>query len=564
MIILGIYHYHDACAALYDDYRLLAAVAQERVTRIKGDGGRFPTEAVAECLAQAGLKLSDVGAVVLPRTHYPAACFTTGARIVGASRIRGEANLLEAMLRSLSRDPHRILDVDRYLAPFELSGRKTFFYNHHAAHALGTLFQTDWTDALIYTSDGGGDRVFYSARSLKDDKLTDLFGGEQASLSMRRQQRKHDSLGLLYYYVTQALGFIPLRHEGKVLGLAAFGEPVHAREIASNYWVDADGQVRAKDTIRKTAAKLEQLARTAKREDLAASVQQVLEDITLEALGRMLVRNPTRNLGVSGGVFANVKLTQRIAAKFDLDEVFVYPAMSDQGEAAGGVLQYLHERDGLPTWLRKRERFGNVLFGRDYTDKADRVFEAAGARKVAGENVAEAAGRLIADGAVVGTYLGRMEYGPRALGARSIMVRATDRGINDELNKRLDRTDFMPFAPVIRAERADDVFLLPRSLSYTAQYMTVTCDVREEWRPRIPAVVHVDGTARPQLIQRTHNPVYYDIVHGYERITGNPVLINTSFNVHEEPIINKPEEAWTALRDNRVDFVVTETAIWAR
>jgi carbamoyltransferase len=564
MIILGIYHYHDACAALYDDYRLIAAVAQERVTRIKGDGGRFPSEAVAECLAQAGLKVSDIGAVVLPRTHYPAACYTTGARIVGAARIRGEANLLEAMLRSISRDPHRVLDVDRYLDTFGLSGRKTFFYNHHASHALGTLFHTDWNDALIYTSDGGGDRVFYSARHLKDGKLVDIFGGEAASSSLRRHQRKHDSLGLLYYYVTQALGFVPLRHEGKVLGLAAFGEPRYARELAANYWVDADGQVRAKDTIKQTAAKLEKLARTAKREDLAASVQQVLEDITLEALGRMLARNPSRNLGVSGGVFANVKLTQRIAARFDLDEVFVYPAMSDQGEAAGGVLQYLFERDGVETWLSRRERFGNVLFGRDYMASADEVFASAGASKIASGDVAEAAGRLIADGAVIGTYLGRMEYGPRALGARSIMVRATDRAINDELNRRLDRTDFMPFAPVIRTERAADVFLLPKNLYYTAQYMTVTCDVKDEWRARIPAVVHVDGTARPQLIARPHNPVYHDILAAYERITGNPVLINTSFNVHEEPIINKPEEAWTALRDNRVDYVATEQAIWAR
>ena len=136
---------------------------------------------------------------------------------------------------------------------------------------------------------------------------------------------KHDSLGLLYYYVTQALGFIPLRHEGKVLGLAAFGQPVHARELRQFYWVDADGQVRAKETIRQTAAKLEKLAQTTKREDLAASVQQVLEDITLEALGRMLARNPSRNLGVSGGVFANVKLTQRIAEKFDLDECSSIP-----------------------------------------------------------------------------------------------------------------------------------------------------------------------------------------------------------------------------------------------
>src|SRR5262249_34973878 len=162
---------------------------------------------------------------------------------------------------------------------------------------------------------------------------------------------------------------------------------------------------------------------------------------------------------------------------FGFDEIFVYPAMSDQGEAAGGVLQYLAERDGMATWLSKRERFTNLFLGRDYGDRADEMFVAAGAQRVAASNVPEAAAKLIADGKIVGTYMGRMEYGPRALGARSIMAAATDRRINDWLNQRLDRTEFMPFAPVVRAERVKDVFALPDSLLYTARYMTVTCNI---------------------------------------------------------------------------------------
>lgn len=564
MIILGIYETHDACAALWDDYRLLAAVAQERPTRIKGDGGRFPAEAVAECLGQAGLTMADVDVVAMPRTQYPAEYFATGALLMKRLSRTGGANLLAVQRQAVLRDKKSVLDIDRYLAQFGLGGKKVFYYNHHAAHALGTLFHTDWNDALIYTSDGGGDFVYYSARRLKDGKLTEIFGGESASMTWRRPQNKNDSLGQLYYHVTAALGFRPLRHEGKVLGLAAFGKPVHAEELKANYTVTPDGQIHGRMAVKDMARKLHDLAATAKREDLAASVQTVLEELTIEALSRILAANPARNLGVSGGVFANVKLTQRIDARFEFDEVFVYPAMSDQGEAAGGALEFLLERDGIATWLKNRQRFGNIYFGRDYMSEADAVFAKAGARKVADGDVAKQAAKLIADGRILGTHLGATEYGPRALGSRTIMAAPGDRRINDWLNQRLDRTEFMPFAPVVRGERARDVFELPESLMYTARYMTVTCDVKPEWRDRIPAVVHVDGTARPQVIWREHNPTYYDILHEYETLTGIPVTINTSFNVHEEPIINRPDEAWIALRDGRVDLVATETAIWSK
>ena len=564
MIILGFYHSHDANVALYDDYELIAAVAQERPTRIKGDGGRFPAEAMAECLAQAGLKAADVEAVALPRVGYPRAAYRKRAFLpFPYGKAKDELELIRVMTRQMIGDPEAALDAPAYLARVGLAPSHRHFYNHHLSHALGALFHTDVDDALIYTSDGGGDRAYYSARRLQGGRLEEIFGGEKDSRALRRPQDKADSLGNLYYFVTEALGFKPMRHEGKVLGLAAFGKPVHAAALRAHYRVDEDGQVKGAAPMKAIAAHVRALAKDAKREDLAASAQQVLEDETLESLAKITARFPARNIALSGGVFANVKLTQRIAERFPFGEVFVYPAMSDQGEAAGGVLEFLLKRDGLAAWLKQRRRFGNLYFGRDYMPGAHAVFAAGGARVVADTDVAQAAARLIADGKIVGTYLGRGEYGPRALGARSIMAAAGDRAINDWLNKRLDRTDFMPFAPVVRAERANDVFDLPASLHYTARFMTVTCNVKAEWRARMPAVVHVDGTARPQLIVREDNPTYYDILHAYEAISGVPVTINTSFNVHEEPIINRPEEALKALAQGRVDYLVTDSAVWA-
>ncbi len=565
MIILGIYHSHDAGAALYDDYRLIAAVAQERATRIKSDGGRFPSEAVAECLSQAGLSAERIEAVALPRVNYPAQYFTARSRWPFPVGRRPERELIRAMTRQWISDPAQAFDAPRYLADHGLrQPARIAFYNHHLAHALGALFHTDYDDALVYTSDGGGDRAYYSARRLKDGHFGDLFGGEADSLRLRRPQAKGDSLGLLYFNATAALGFRPNRHEGKVLGLAAFGEPVHADELARHYRVLDDGQIKANVDLDKIVADVKRMTASSRREDIAASVQQVLEQVTLASFEKMWARERPRNLAVSGGVFANVRLTQRIAETFDFDEVFVYPAMSDQGEATGGVLQLLLERDGLAAWLARREKFGNLYFGRDYTAEADAAFIKGGAQRIVGEGVVEAAAQMLAERQILGLYLGRGEYGPRARGARTIMASPADRSINDWLNKRLERTEFMPFAPVVRDARVDEIFDLPRALHYTARYMTVTCNVKPQWRERIPAVVHVDGTARPQVIRRVDNPVYYDILQRFEAASGLPCAINTSFNAHEEPIINRPEEALRALAQGRVDSLVTATGIFAK
>jgi carbamoyltransferase len=564
VIILGLYHHHDACAALYDDYRCLASVALERVTRIKSDGDRLPTEAIAECLAAAGLTHADIDVVALPRVSYDLRYLKTPLRW-GIPPWRRRYGPLRVMRRGLASSVTDVLNLPAVKADLKLPERtQAYFYNHHRAHALPALFHTGWPEALLFTADGGGDHVVYSARRFRDGRLDELFGGEADSLARPQRQKEADSIGELYGAVTQALGFKRVRHEGKVLGLAAFGTPRHAATFDAFYRVTDEGEIKATASVRTIGATVKRLAATIPREDLAASVQQTLENVMLQAFERLLARHPTRHLGLSGGVFANVKLTQRIAERFPLDEVFVFPAMSDQGQADGGVLDFLLARDGLETWSARRAPLAHVYRGGDYMGDADAAFARGGAKRIAESDVAEATAAVIAEGGIVGTYLGRMEYGPRALGARSIMARATDRAINDWLNQRLDRTEFMPFAPVVRAERVDELFRLPKSLHYTANFMTVTCDVHDAWRERIPAVVHVDGTARPQIIHRAQNALYYDILHAYERQTGIAALINTSFNVHEEPIINRPEEALRALTDKRVDYLVTDNGLWAR
>ena len=238
--------------------------------------------------------------------------------------------------------------------------------------------------------------------------------------------------------------------------------------------------------------------------------------------------------------------------------------MGDEGLPAGGVLSYLLQRDGLARWLSERCRLDDVYLGRDYGDAIDTTLRATpGVTAHAGAPIDEAARRLAA-GQIGAIYTGRMEYGPRALGARTILASPVRRNMHDTLNHRLERTEFMPFAPVVSAEKAAQVFDVTGVNAYACKFMTITCTVRPEWRERIPAVVHVDGTARPQVIARPTNPLYYDVLSAFDRETGIPVLVNTSFNVHEEPIVNAPAECVKALVDGRIDFVITENALYER
>ncbi|HYD32666.1 MAG TPA: carbamoyltransferase C-terminal domain-containing protein, partial [Azospirillaceae bacterium] len=298
--------------------------------------------------------------------------------------------------------------------------------------------------------------------------------------------------------------------------------------------------------------------------DVAASVQKLLEVFVLGSVERLLARHPVRRLGLSGGVFANVRLNRLLAESLPVDEVFVFPAMGDEGLPVGGALDWLLRQDGLEHWLGRRYRLDDVYLGRDFGAQADALLGGhPGVVRLDGDPVATAV-ELLAAGQAGAIYTGRMEFGPRALGARTILASPAVREINDSLNKRLTRTEFMPFAPVVRAEDADAVFDLPPASRYAARFMTVTCGVKEEWRARIPAVVHVDGTARPQLVRRADNPLYHDILTGFGAATGLPVLVNTSFNVHEEPIVNSPAECLRALVEDRVDFVVTPAGVYRR
>ena len=574
MLILGMYTGgHDANAVLFDDYRLLAAVQQERVTRVKGDGGRIPTEAIEECLNIAGSTAGDVDVVMLGRSEYPERYLSSLSltrqikmkvrEFVGAEeRCR---SLETELVRRKSTHTEQHFNSKEFLTNLGCGAHTVLrFYNHHEAHAIPCLFHSNHdglecgVKMLLHTADGRGDNVQYSHRVFGDMKLETLYGDDSALLSARRV----DSIGIAYQIATKVLGFKPLRHEGKVTGLAAFGKARLASELQSLFHVDNSGQITTRfSSYRDMKRTLVSLFSGCKREDVAASIQRLLEETVLQSVTRLLERTCATRLGLSGGVHANVKLNQRLAEDLPVDDVFVYPAMSDAGLAAGGALRYLLDRDGMDTWLSNGWPLEHLYFGRSYGSLIDSVLDRNGATKVKGDPVQNTA-RELADGKVVGIFTKGMEYGPRALGARSILASPVDATINDSLNRRLARSEFMPFAPVVSERDAPLIFEVNSTTQNAMRFMTVTCAVRERWKSRIPAVVHVDGTARPQIITREHNPLYFDVLQAYKSVTKIPVLVNTSFNVHEEPIVNSPAECAQALLDGRVDGVVTDNGYY--
>ena len=568
MLILSLHHGpHDSSAALFEDYRLLAAVAEERLNRVKCSGG-FPEQSMSEVLRIAAVERRSIDVVVCTRGYFLRRYYThwnpaekmreTVRRWTGHEKLR-------EMSLALAKDPGRrsaydIFDAAGFIADLGLRPDvRLFFSNHHFSHALPTLFFTDWDEALLYTADGSGDQVFYSHHLLRDGALTTLCGDDRWLYG----RDGVGSLGLAYGFVTEALGWRMNRHEGKLTGLAAHGTPTLLPEMQRHFTVD-DAAVVRMDFPNHNAMREEfhALARRETRENAAASVQALLEICIGQSVRRLVERYGVRHLGLAGGVFANVRLNRLLAETLPIDEVFVVPPMGDDGLVIGGVLQFLLDRDGLDHWLKQRRRLDDVYWGGGYDERIDCELETAGAVRATGDPAALTA-EWLAEGRIGAIYCGRMEYGPRALGARSILASPARAEVNKALNTRLQRTEFMPFAPVVAEADAAELFDVGGVNRYAARFMTIACDVRPAWRARIPAVVHVDGSARPQIVSRTGNPLYFDILAAFAAKTGLKALVNTSFNVHEEPIVNRPEECRKALEEGRVDFVVTERGVWS-
>lgn len=408
--------------------------------------------------------------------------------------------------------------------------------DHHLSHAANSFYCSGYDHALCITLDGYGTGLAGSVSEAKDGKIHRLHGIAYPN-----------SLGTLYEHVTSSLGFKPSRHEGKIVGLASYGDPSILGDILLSRIEQRAGDFSIYEANNVYFSRY--LASKFPKIDVAAAYQHALEVVATNYVKHWVEKTGIDTVVLSGGVTANVKLNQRIFEVEGVNNIFVYPNMGDGGCGTGAALY--HTMQG-----KSRETINNAYFGPDYSDaEIEQALKDEKLEYSRPENLAAEVAALIHDGQVVARFDGRMEYGPRALGNRTIMYHAREPEVNQWLNKRLGRTEFMPFAPVTLYEAREKCYHNMKGAEHTAEFMTITFNCTDFMRESCPAAVHVDGTARPQLIRREVNPGYYDIVKEYEKISGIPSLINTSFNMHEEPIVNSPYDAVRAFVQGALDYL---------
>lgn len=436
-----------------------------------------------------------------------------------------------------SADHHRwthelLAGLERY----GLTGKLRRFH-HHDTHAANAFYASGYDSTLIVTLDGYGSGC-----------CGGVYVGDAQGLRPLHRFRFPNSLGHFYEQVTSGLGFKPSRHEGKIVGLAAYGDSDHLRKVLLERFECVDGDIRIRSGLNPYFSRA--LAERFAKRDVAAAYQTVLEVVACKSIEYWQKRTGLTRVAMSGGVNANVKLNQRVRELLGIRSVFIYPNMGDGGCATGAaMLAFGHDKVA-------RGPLENVYYGPDYTDsEIKKSLDAAGLRYEWCDDIEDRVGELLSQDAIVGRFNGRMEYGPRALGNRSVLYPAKDPEVNQWLNKQLGRTEFMPFAPAALMEAGPRLFKNLTGCEKAAEFMTVTFDCTDEMKRLCPAAVHVDGTARPQLVSEKTNPSFYRIIKAYEARTGTPSVINTSFNMHEEPIVGSPDDAVRAFLLGNIDYL---------
>ncbi len=550
--ILAITNHFESSAALYFNQKVYA-VSEERFTRIKNQGG-MPVNSIAWLLAESGLNFGDIESFVYCSASdiYPDDDqyneIING--IVNNKAAYDKKIILHRALTEAVYNSKAIDDFKNWASLNKIPTSKIKYLDHHQAHALGVVNFYELNDSIIFTCDGKGG--FTSSA---------VWDWSKNGLNRLNINGSHNSLGYLYGNYTIGLGYKAERHEGKLTGLAAFSDPPNGFEKLNPFKV-SDGKIigenfegiympffNRENSSKYSLNKFEETIKGWSREQAAAAAQSSLETTIMAWIEQSMLENKGRNICLSGGVFANVKLNQKIREHFKNSIVYVNPAMGDMGLVLGAA----------DTGTKINSTFGAYL-GPNY-DSLDIINSLdKGKYKITNiSNIDELVDLSIdkfESRMPFGFFHGSMEFGPRALCHRSIIYPAVDIKANDFLNERMNRSDFMPFAPVVLDIDAEKFFHGYSPNQITSEFMTMTYDCTNEFTDRAPAVVHVDKTARPQILKRSRDPWFYDYLYTFTRKTGQACLMNTSFNNHEEPIVCSPVDAISSLDRKNVDVVV--------
>lgn len=567
MYILGLTTLGDAAATIIRDGQLIAAVEEERFSRIKHHSG-FPFQSIQYCLGEARISLADVEHVALywkpwVLRHKAMQALKSAAishEMFKARVDRGVAQVSESYLGMFAY-PRRLR---KHFGP----SRFRFHYlEHHMCHAASAFFVSPFERAAILTMDGTG-----------EDTTTLFSRGVGTKITPLKRIKLPHSLGQFYSAVTNFLGFDMFAgDEWKVMGLAAYGEPEYY-EFFSNRVLSVNGHHDFRVNIRVLDHHLakrykfsEEIVHelgpprrpeeeiTRRHQNIAASAQRVLEDVVLHLLKGLHEMTGEENLCLAGGVAFNSVMNGRIMLESPFKRFFIQPAAGDAGCSLGAAYLVYHQKLGQPRSFVMEHAYYGPAFS---SEKCAEALRAAGLEfeTLPDEELLPRVARMLADGAIVGWFQGRMEFGPRALGNRSFLADPRRGDMREVLNKKVKlREWFRPLAPSMLEEVAKDVF----GRSHYDPFMITVLSVAEEYKDRIPAVVHVDGTARPQTVSRRTNPRYWRLINEFGKLTGVPVLLNTSFNI-QEPIVCRPEDAIRTFQNASFDALVLENNLVIR
>ncbi len=572
-------YYHDSAACLIVDGQVVAAAQEERFSRRKHDDS-FPSRAVDYCLREAAVRVDDLSAIAF--YEKPLVKFDRLLETYLATAPRGLRSYLKGMPVWLGEKLWLADEIRRELG----TERRILFGDHHESHAASAFYPSPFEEAAVLTIDGVGE---WSTASVGY--------GNGADLTMLREMRFPHSIGLLYSAITYFIGFDVNDGEHKVMGLAPYGSPSYAGAIR-DHLVDirSDGSIRlnleALEFVHggaMTGRAFEQLFGprrkpgseiTSRDMDLARSIQAVVEEVMLRMARTAHRETGSARLCLAGGVALNCVGNGRLLREGPFRELWIQPAAGDAGGALGVAYAVWHRYLGHPRRTTGSDAMHGALLGPSFSDDEIgswlRTIEI-DAKRTDRADLPERVARFIAEGKVVGLFQGRMEFGPRALGCRSIIADARSPAMQSVLNLKIKfRESFRPFAPAVLREHVAEWF----ELDTDSPYMLLVADVAasrrlhppddeavpalerlKQVRSTIPAVTHVDHSARIQTVRRRDNPLYYDIIRAFNVLTGCPVVVNTSFNVRDEPIVCTPQDAYRCFMKTGMDVLVLESYI---
>lgn len=566
MKVLGISAYfHDSAAALVVDGEVVAAAQEERFSRLKNDA-RLPKDAIRFCLRRAGLRLDELDHVVFyekPLRKFERVLIT---------HLREFPKSAPQFSRALGKWlTKRLWLKGEMCAELGCTPEQLLFVDHHLSHAASAFLCSPHEHAAILTVDGVGEH-----------SSTTIYDGRGSAIEPLEEIRFPDSIGLLYSAITAYLGFRVNHGEYKVMGLAPYGEPRFIGEFEKLCHIGDDGSFRldpryfayAHSADRSFTPLLEdllgparasndpiELPRSQRLADVAASLQVVTERALLALARRAKERTGANALCLAGGVALNSVANRKIADSGIFDHVFVQPAAGDAGGALGAALYVDHAIGGTP----RRHAMQSAMLGEAYDAKAIRVFLAdcrvRHAHHPDRDGLNREVAKRLACGEVGGWFQGRFEWGPRALGARSILADPRDPAMADRVNAKIKfREAFRPFAPAVRACETSRWFDVGRDAPLT-RFMLSVAPVTPEGRKTLPATTHVDGTARVQTVDAESNPRFASLLDAFAAETGVGVLLNTSMNLKGEPLCASPAEAYGVFQRSALDFLVLEDCV---